>query len=535
MKTTREIDQKAQDIFRITLPPAWLKREQHPDIHIDYFVETTSGSEPSGLVFGVQLKGTKRTNLSKNSIKYSLKTKHLKYYVDKVRQPVFLIVIDVIKKEGFWVFLQKWAKEELKDRNWRDQKNITIKISTVNSLADLKTFQAKIIEADAYMRELWPSSVNSAVAFEKASWEKLDPRIAISISLQDGKPHYFLSAKESFEFQFQFKDSPEFRRKYSNLIESGKELSIGIEELYGVIGSPLLEKIFLQAERGKLKIQPGTVFNANITLVTTDASNNKYPLYGITGIMSGGKKAINFQGNLPNSPLKVGLLLSDGLSSLKIKVSFGLDFKSWGKQPLQNLAYFEKIKKIFGNLQENPFLEISCEIDGNPIFSGTANLPEAILKKMSHFLEYFAFIEKTRAISKVVGINPKFPMGAEISREDENTVLILYELTQGREFRQEAYSNKGTINLEGNAKEWEKIFRKLNGSNNEQLVIEEEARIFNLLGESFKFGPLRTTISNIKINLEEFLKMIPKNDSEIRREDVEWESGAESVLTISKL
>ena len=52
MAVTREIDRQAQNIFNMGLPPTWLVRKQDPDIHIDYFVETTSGSEPSGLVFG---------------------------------------------------------------------------------------------------------------------------------------------------------------------------------------------------------------------------------------------------------------------------------------------------------------------------------------------------------------------------------------------------------------------------------------------------------------------------------------------------
>jgi len=202
MRTTREIDKRAQDIFNVLLPASWLPRKQYPDIHIDYFVETASGSEPSGMDFGVQLKGTKLLRLTKRFAKFPLKTKHLKYYLDQVRRPVFLIVVDVSQEKGYWLFLQRWAQEELKNKTWRDQKSITIRIPIDNSLANLQMFQGEIIEADSYMRELWPSSINSAVSFEKASLEKLDPRIGISISFQDGKPHYSLSAKEFFEFQF---------------------------------------------------------------------------------------------------------------------------------------------------------------------------------------------------------------------------------------------------------------------------------------------------------------------------------------------
>ncbi len=165
-------------------------------------------------------------------------------------------------------------------------------------------------------------------------------------------------------------------------------------------------------------------------------------------------------------------------------------------------------------------------------------MSEAILKEMSLFLEYFVFIEKIRFISRVVGINPKFPIGAEIGGQDENVVLLVYELAQGREFRQEGYSGRGTVCLEGNSENFNKVYEYmvLDGRNG-QLVLEDnhEKKKFSLLGEMFEFGLLRYTITNIKINLGEFPELISKNDTEIKKANMEWESGAESVLTIAKL
>ena len=98
MHTTFEIDRMAQNIFNDSLPPSWLTRKQDPDIHIDYFVEISKESKPSGITFGVQLKGTNSPRYSKNQIKISIKTKHLSYYLDKVKQPIFLVVVDVKKR-----------------------------------------------------------------------------------------------------------------------------------------------------------------------------------------------------------------------------------------------------------------------------------------------------------------------------------------------------------------------------------------------------------------------------------------------------
>ena len=184
MPTTREIDKKAQDIFNDSLPPGWLIRKQDPDVHVDYFVEIDERSKPSGVVFGVQLKGTNRPRYSKSQIKVSIKTKHLAYYLDKVKQPIFLIVIDTTKRRGFWLFTQKWAKNELEARNWRSQTKVDIKIPLSNSLTDLDLLGAEIVGAEAFMRDLWPSSIPAAIDYAKESLEILDRRVQVDISYQ---------------------------------------------------------------------------------------------------------------------------------------------------------------------------------------------------------------------------------------------------------------------------------------------------------------------------------------------------------------
>lgn len=538
MSTTREIDKRAQDTFSIMLPPSWLVRKQDPDIHIDYFVETTHGSDPSGLVFGVQLKGTTRPTLSKNFIKYPLKTKHLKYYLDRVKQPVFLIIIDVNKKGGYWIFIQEWAKNQLINESWRKQKIITVKIPITNSISEHAIFHAHIQEADIYMKELWPSSILSAVEKERNSLEELDPRIKVDISLHNGRPHYSLSANEKFQFDFQVKNFSENKKRFTELINLGKGMSLGMEEIIGISGSPLLENIFKKAQGGKLEIQPGIVVSPNITLTTSDSSQNQHTLFGITGKMSGGKKGIHFEGSLSKSPLKFGFFIHEEAFKFKIKANFGFDFKPWENQPILQLAYFEKIQEFFALLQETRFFVINCEIDGNEIFSGKGKLSEHICNEMAQTLEYLAVIGKIRLIGRFVGINPKFPMGGEISREDENTILLMNELVQRKEYREEGFLKKGVICLEGNAQSLDKIQQKISRTNNEQpilseFVFEEKERSFHLLGETFEFGPLRHTITDV--NLISITEVVKKKDGEISSASIKWESGVKSLRIISKL
>ena len=77
------IEQEAVTILRDSLPSKWVIRPHNPDFHLDYLVEISEEGELTGVNFGVQLKGHRPKTGSVESLKYSLKMKHLKYYVKK--------------------------------------------------------------------------------------------------------------------------------------------------------------------------------------------------------------------------------------------------------------------------------------------------------------------------------------------------------------------------------------------------------------------------------------------------------------------
>ena len=70
--------QKAATVLRGLLPSDWLFREQVPDFHMDFVVEVVETGELTGINFGVQLKGTQPKRGKAISLKYPLKTKHLR-------------------------------------------------------------------------------------------------------------------------------------------------------------------------------------------------------------------------------------------------------------------------------------------------------------------------------------------------------------------------------------------------------------------------------------------------------------------------
>jgi hypothetical protein len=93
----------AYTVLRHLLPAKWLVRTHTPDFHIDYLIEPTEAGELTGVNVALQLKGWTPKKKHSNKPAYSLKTKHLLYYLEKCGLPVFLVLIDVTNRLGYWV------------------------------------------------------------------------------------------------------------------------------------------------------------------------------------------------------------------------------------------------------------------------------------------------------------------------------------------------------------------------------------------------------------------------------------------------
>ena len=101
--TSRTPLREALRIFRRHVPPAWVLNDtQRPDYGKDYLIEVVEARELTGLNFFVQLKGTESLPARGGgaSVSHKLELKDEVYYADRVRQPLFLVVVDVNRDVG---------------------------------------------------------------------------------------------------------------------------------------------------------------------------------------------------------------------------------------------------------------------------------------------------------------------------------------------------------------------------------------------------------------------------------------------------
>jgi hypothetical protein len=426
--------QKAATVLKNLLPASWLFRKQIPDFHIDYVVEVVEAGEPTGMNFGVQLKGAQPKKGKPICLKYSLKTKHLRYYLHKATVPVFLVLVDVFSSRGYWCFTQKYAHEAVPSNRLQKKGTISVSFSEKDCLAELDRFKEAVRAAIDYVRDLHPGSVPAAVQAEKAKLQRIDPRINISIAMQDGQQHVTLTANEQFEFRAKItdRDTPEFRQALVDFLEKGVELKVKSSALQ-FEGAPLLSHVFGSTEGGHVALK--FVRKVHGAMQVFVGGGDSGFLFQTEGLFRCGTKYATFEGALPNSALSVATTVcAEGLLKREphyLQLSFNPD--NWSGQPLTGLAYFDVIHQFIRNLKERKatrlkFLCMGSELFGTE-FSGLDT------ESVEDIFEVVELLRKARFIARKYHLNPALPPIASISGAELKAIQDLYDLVNSGEAR----------------------------------------------------------------------------------------------------
>jgi hypothetical protein len=132
----RSIDQAATRLVKGWLEPHCQVRERTPDVFVDYDMEATTAGEPSGLIVSIQQKGRKELNDRYGQVAQRMKKKHLRYYSGKLQTPLFLLVVDVVEKLGYFLFVQKWLEENTTHADLQGRGTLTVSLPVANRIDD---------------------------------------------------------------------------------------------------------------------------------------------------------------------------------------------------------------------------------------------------------------------------------------------------------------------------------------------------------------------------------------------------------------
>jgi len=133
-----EIDTAARRQFEQSLPATWAARPQPDDYGIDYDVEIFEEHETTGVIFKVQLKGTRAPSLSVDGRRaaVSLKLRTVQYLYHQISAPVVVVLADVTNRQTMWYGpqLDQRLNERLRSAVASSQKTIRLHIPTSNVL-----------------------------------------------------------------------------------------------------------------------------------------------------------------------------------------------------------------------------------------------------------------------------------------------------------------------------------------------------------------------------------------------------------------
>jgi hypothetical protein len=533
-----ETAEAAKSIFRDALPLNWLKREENPDFYVDYFVEVDKAREPSGLKFGVQLKGTRSLKLRQNYAQYRLKTKHLKYYIDNSRQPIFIVVVDVTTRMGYWVFIQKYIKTILDSAEWRHKRSVTIELPEENKLEDIEKLYSAVKESESYMRELWPSSLDASAKAEQKQWAELDHRFDTKVEYVNGVTKILCIARDEMEFQTHFRDSGDNKlsQKLSHLFDKGQRVEFTTHEIK-LTGSPLFDK-FNELNFTKIELETAHKKEIELYLTSIDKLGNELARsYRIDGEFIFGRKEVRFESKNNELPLNVEISfsLSEIIKGTQSEIkpnscNFRFNDSSWVGTSIHHLKYYEVLNAFFRSIHAGDNIKITFEYAGNPVLTGYAqsSFEDNFKNYVTGFLD---LIDKIRYIAKQININPVYPRQYSFSKDKVRDIRLMYSLLKHGKIEMDACGTKMSGALEPNDNFYLKL--KTKEEFDGPITIEPQDKVFELLGEKINIGALRFTLTDARlltqINLENIDEFIKKNGHIY----LEWEGKENSKLIIS--
>jgi hypothetical protein len=404
--TTHQIDEVAQQVFRAAIPTVWVYNEQHRDYGKDYLVEIgDDDGNLTGITFFVQLKGQKRVKRTPDgkAITFTLQAKHAAYYADKIKDlPVFLVVVDVTDRRGYWTFIQPSL---LTNQSWRQQGTVTISLPTFTDIRDSRKLREAVETAKQTMRLWHPESIQDAVAAHKRFIRETDPRFDVKVSLVNELPVFELRAIEPVEVRLEPKTgSADTVKKLSDLVDKGLLVIFEPGEL-SVTGSKLFETMETHGGMARYSVE----FHGSVTLVFRDAELREVGRVAeVPGRFIGGLKELRFAGGLDSSPLS----LEVGPIAAKTAGRFTLhfDLTKWNGQPLLQLAYFDRVCHFAKAAMTAAHVQIDCLRHDECFFSITPPLLNTAFA--APFAAFLTLVDKARKVAKRFGINPAWTLQA---------------------------------------------------------------------------------------------------------------------------
>lgn len=486
------IDEAATRIVKncLTKSEGFILRDQVPDYFVDYEIEIATGGWPSGTRILAQQKGSHKGNFKSGSIIHDFEVKDLIYWIDNCQQlPVLLIVVDVEKEVGYYLFVHRWA-DQIHGDAWRGQKTKRVEIPLDNRLDEIERFKEAVDEAVASLKERFPGSVPSAAKAKANSLERIDPRFCVSTNYVDGvESHSLEPASEPVTLNLQVSGESSVKR-LQELYEFGAKAEFPGED-FTISGSPLFD----DSDASKLEIgSPPNTIEAHFV-----STNDGKTIWQLDCGISRGKKGVKFTTDTRRYPIHFDLRMEDPRGSgsysatdLKLRFRMGL----WNGKPLLALPYLRQVRLLTEALANNVGLRLDFMIDGNTIMSGTLNrfFDDETMRHLHYLCEVLEAAQSIARMRKREGL--VFSSLDDFDWESSKSILRADKLIKGDSIVTDF--SQGTVSTTVLCDDLE----KLSGLESPAPLRILNRESVSLLGEEIIIGTIARTMTSATIQID---------------------------------
>jgi uncharacterized protein DUF4365 len=421
--TNRETDEIACLAFTKFCRPWGFARKQDPDIHIDYVVELRDGDRPTGQNIAVQVKGTTVPIISEGRISKSMAVQHLKYYLDDLKMPVFIVVVDVNSESIYWVFAQEFLRST--STNWRNQETLTV--HAMQPTAPEHVLPSEVELALRYMQRLHPGTLPDAARKLKESLEKEDPRFVATPEFRGGETHITFHAKSTIQGQLKLLD-PGVQKKYRHAIESGEQVEFNPGEL-AFDGSKLFHGL-ISGRQGPFKLRAQKAIDCECALVdpTNEIMIIRHRPARIVGGTTVGVLDVEYGGGAFSVGADIDVQASMNAPDGKCRVRFCYD--KWVGKGVQVLSDFEGITRFAMHVAKGGRAAVECEIDEKKVWAAELSVGsmQADFRKIAGIL---SLLSSLRMLSTHCGASIQVPSLRQLGKEEDLLVRLPEMIEKG--------------------------------------------------------------------------------------------------------
>ena len=517
----------------------WTTTEIVPDVvGLDRRIELVEAGKHTALSAFVQIKGKRKAAKSKGRktgfpyVSQRLEVEHLEYY-SKMTEPVFLVVVDLERRDGYWIFIQGYIREALRGTDWRSRisnkrgkkPEIMIPVPYSNCLSEANKFREAIKDSIGYMAKV---AIRTGIAYGQEALRKLDPRFDIRITANTQGEAVEMIALEDLRVDLKFGTEFSASGKLGDLIGRGVPVPIGPGEVTAE-GSLLIRSLMEETADRKGFLQLCLSGSGHVRLTHLDNQGRAAgQSHELECIYQGGLEEVRFLARTSYNNLVVsGACSSRPENPMHLHVSY--DLGCWLERPLATLPNFDLINDLLGNLGDGDRMNVEFFAEAHPVFSGYMLWKKDEMESFLRLLGLVDLIGKARWIARTFGVDAKLPR--QITREHAQEIMKVYRLAQGEQIRLKGAVESASARFTKiNMQTFSKVIG-LDGEPHRLAFISDRPQPF--LGLEVPLGPVETQLSHTRLagDTESLSRLIREGSTPI---PLTWEPTTETELIIEK-